>query len=288
MEDVLLQSYRGLSLQYKRVLFSDQEAFEKGDTSENASALDKVQHKLLRLVTSFSKFLNESSTYYQDLLVKLESLCSPSKNLEDTNRSELQRHIYRCLLYLGDLARYSEQNTDRKIKDFGIAQRYYERAAFVAPHSGNPHNQLAVLAGYSSAECVAVFYYFRSILAKSPFTGGYENLDILFRKVAKQYNIWHHVGQNSMDSGILDHGVGFNNSSGNKARISFFASHTCTAGSSHGFKALTGPKVAMLALVSTIHLMKGHGVPLVSFTTQRTSSTNSKSFWPTRCTATAC
>ncbi len=190
----------------------------KDDQNENASALDKVQHRLLRLVTSFSKFLNESSTYYQDLMLKLESHLSAPKNLCEKNKSELQRHIYRCLLYLGDLARYSEQNTDRKEKDFGIAQRYYERAAFVAPESGNPHNQLAVLAGYNSAECVAVFYYFRSILAKNPFTGGYENLDILFRKVAKQYDAWYQSSQESMESGIVDHGSSSNNNTGTKAR----------------------------------------------------------------------
>ena len=161
---------------------------KKEDTGENASALEKVQHQLLRLVTSFSKFLSDSSGYYQDLMLKLESIVNSSKTLDEKNKSELSRHIYRCLLYLGDLARYSEQNTDKKEKDFGTALRYYERAAFVAPQSGNPHNQLAVLAGYSSAECVAV-YYFRSILAKIPFTGGFENLDILFNKVAKLHEV---------------------------------------------------------------------------------------------------
>lgn len=44
--------------------------------------------------------------------------------------------------------------------------------------------QLAVLATYSDAECVAVYHYCRSILSLNPFSGGFENLSLLFAKNA--------------------------------------------------------------------------------------------------------
>lgn len=45
-------------------------------------------------------------------------------------------------------------------------------------------SQLAVLATYSDAECVAVYHYCRSILSLNPFSGGFENLSLLFAKNA--------------------------------------------------------------------------------------------------------
>jgi hypothetical protein len=163
--------------------------------------LDRAKHKLVRLVSSFSTFLIESTTFYQDLMINLEAkLNSVSSSNDDDaegsevndqkSREELRHHVYKCLLFLGDLARYAAQNEDGKEKNFSVALRYYERAAFVNPDSGNPHNQMAVLAGYSSAECVAVFHYCRSILSKNPFTGGHENLVILFNKVKRQHDAW--------------------------------------------------------------------------------------------------
>jgi len=41
-----------------------------------------------------------------------------------------------------------------------------------------------VLATYSDAECVAVYHYCRSILSLNPFSGGFENLSLLFAKNA--------------------------------------------------------------------------------------------------------
>jgi hypothetical protein len=150
---------------------------------------DKLRHKLLRIVTSFSAFLSDSSTFYQDLMLNLEGNMN-KKGVDSHSHEMLRHHVYKCLLFLGDIARYTEQNSDSKEKNFSVALRYYERAAFMEPESGNPHNQMAVLAGYGSAECVAVFHYCRSILAKKPFAAGLENLLIFYNKVRKQHEAW--------------------------------------------------------------------------------------------------
>lgn len=50
------------------------------------------------------------------------------------------------------------------------------------PTSGNPHNQLAVVATYTDAECVSVYRYCRSLMIESPFQTAHENLMLLFEK----------------------------------------------------------------------------------------------------------
>lgn len=50
------------------------------------------------------------------------------------------------------------------------------------PSSGNPHNQLAVLATYTDAECVSVYRYCRSLMIENPFQTAHENLTLLFEK----------------------------------------------------------------------------------------------------------
>lgn len=46
---------------------------------------------------------------------------------------------------------------------------------------------MAVLATYEDAEWVAVYHYARSIMSRQPFTGGVENLALLFKKNAQTY-----------------------------------------------------------------------------------------------------
>ncbi|CAM9821978.1 unnamed protein product, partial [Phaeothamnion confervicola] len=96
----------------------------------------------------------------------------------------LAQSVHRCLIFLGDLARYRELHSEsqQKDKDWGEAERRYHEALAVVPGSGNPHNQLAVLATYADAECVAVYRYCRSLMVESPFMTARENLSLLFDK----------------------------------------------------------------------------------------------------------
>ncbi|CAN0422107.1 unnamed protein product, partial [Hapterophycus canaliculatus] len=90
--------------------------------------------------------------------------------------------INRCFIFLGDLARYRELHGENSVKDWTTAERYYHQALAVLPTSGNPHNQLAVLATYTDAECVSVYCYCRSLMIESPFQTAQENLTLLFEK----------------------------------------------------------------------------------------------------------
>ncbi|CAN0400676.1 unnamed protein product, partial [Discosporangium mesarthrocarpum] len=58
----------------------------------------------------------------------------------------------------------------------------FAQALAILPTGGNPHNQLAILATYTDAECVAVYRYCRSLMIKHPFQTARENLNLLFEK----------------------------------------------------------------------------------------------------------
>jgi hypothetical protein len=60
---------------------------------------------------------------------------------------DAQASCHRCLIYLGDLARYKELHSDGKAKDWAIVANYYLQAAALWPASGNPHNQVSILCG---------------------------------------------------------------------------------------------------------------------------------------------
>ncbi|CAG8756580.1 5398_t:CDS:2, partial [Racocetra persica] len=59
---------------------------------------------------------------------------------------------HKSLIFLGDLARYRELQTEKPRKNWSIACDYYNHARHLVPESGNPHNQLAVIATYSADE----------------------------------------------------------------------------------------------------------------------------------------
>lgn len=145
----------------------------------------KARHHFVRLVSTYTKLLCSSFVFYQDLMLTLEDRVKQSEDAADAE--SYIRSIHRCSLYLGDLSRYREQISEGKEKNYAEAMRYYERAAFLVPSSGNPHNQLAVLATYGNSELVAVYHYCRSVLVTQPSSVGYENLRILFEKNAKAH-----------------------------------------------------------------------------------------------------
>jgi protein SMG7 len=59
-----------------------------------------------------------------------------------------QLSCHRCLIFLGDLARYKEvhgNGHDTRSIDFSVAAGYYLQAASLWPPSGNPHNQVLAI-----------------------------------------------------------------------------------------------------------------------------------------------
>ncbi|XP_051576008.1 nonsense-mediated mRNA decay factor SMG5-like [Myxocyprinus asiaticus] len=97
-----------------------------------------------------------------------------------------QMACHRCLVYLGDLARY--QNELAGVEAEQLAERFYHQALSVAPHVGMPFNQLGTLAGSKFYNVEATYNYLRCIQSETPFDGAYGNLKRLFDKAAKMYH----------------------------------------------------------------------------------------------------
>ncbi|GCC18507.1 hypothetical protein chiPu_0022371 [Chiloscyllium punctatum] len=93
---------------------------------------------------------------------------------------------HRCLMYLGDLARY--QNELAGVDTEQLAERFYYQSLSVAPQVGMPFNQLGTLAGSKHYNVEATYYYLRCIHSEVPFEGAYGNLKRLFDKAAKAYH----------------------------------------------------------------------------------------------------
>jgi len=126
-------------------------------------------------------FVRASEKFYKQLLLRLRA---------DDRAEPRTRSTHRCLLFLGDLARYRELCSgagDARSKSprvWADADRYYRLALAVVPSSGHPHNQLAVLASYCELNVVVVYRYIRALCAAEPFATAGGNLFSLFLKRA--------------------------------------------------------------------------------------------------------
>ncbi|CAN6816812.1 unnamed protein product [Brassica oleracea] len=118
---------------------------------------------------AFKMFLLRAAEFYRNLISKVEE------------SGFLCHRFYICL---GDLERYKEQylKTHEHPLNWSTAASYYLEAAKSWPDSGNPHNQLAVLATYVGDEFLALYHCVRSLAVKEPFPGASNNLLLLFEK----------------------------------------------------------------------------------------------------------
>lgn len=73
-----------------------------------------------------------------------------------------------CLVHLGDIARYRNQNKQ--------AELFYRHAVSLSPSSGQPYNQLALLEASRGDKLGTVFHYVRSVSVKHPFPVATANL----------------------------------------------------------------------------------------------------------------
>lgn len=154
----------------------------------------------------FKGFLSEATGFYHDMILKIRSkyglpLGDFSDGLvgqtvltkDEKKSSEMKKGLlscHRCLIYLGDLARYKALygEGDSISRDYAAASSYYLQATSLWPSSGNPHHQLAILASYSGDELGAVYRYFRSLATVSPFSRVRDNLIIAFEKNRHSYS----------------------------------------------------------------------------------------------------
>jgi len=156
--------------------------------AESKAMAHKARAELHAVCAAFGEFIAEALTFYQDLMGRYELLqiTQREEGGEEAGAGALEQHyvksIHRCLIFLGDLARYRELHSESTRKDWSQAEKWYYQAIDAMPTSGNPHNQLAVLATYTEAECVAVYRYCRALLCANPFPTAKENLSLLFEK----------------------------------------------------------------------------------------------------------
>ncbi|XP_043691198.1 protein SMG7 [Telopea speciosissima] len=162
--------------------------------------------RVAKIRSQFKTFLSEATGFYHDLILKIRAKYGlPLGNFSDDpenqtimakdakKSAEIKKGFlscHRCLIYLGDLARYKGLygEGDSKARDYAAASSYYMQAASLWPSSGNPHHQLAILASYSGDELVAIYRYFRSLAVDNPFTTARDNLIIAFEKNRQSYS----------------------------------------------------------------------------------------------------
>lgn len=155
-----------------------------------------VQHDSDSILKGFRDFLSEASEFYQSLILKIQESygfakdviifkkCSFSNGNKGSKVQKGQFLCHRCLVCLGDLARYNELHTHSDVhnRNWSIVASHYLNASIIWPDSGNPHNQLAILAIYIGDELLALYHCIRSLAAKDPFLNAWENLILLFEK----------------------------------------------------------------------------------------------------------
>ncbi|WOK99839.1 protein SMG7 [Canna indica] len=192
-------------LHYRRIDEFRQHINAATSAGSNASSGGKVlvrPDKVKKIRSVFKSFLMEATGFYHDLILKVRAkyglpnegteneivLSKDEKKLAEIKKGLMSCH--RCLIYLGDLARYKGLygEGDSISRDYGAASSYYMQAASLCPSSGNPHHQLAILASYSGDELMAVYRYFRSLAVEIPFSTARDNLIIAFEKNRQSYS----------------------------------------------------------------------------------------------------
>lgn len=177
--------------------------------SSTTSQTGKGPNRVTKIRLQFKTFLSEATGFYHDLILKIRSkyglpighFSELTENQIVTEKDgkktvEMKKGLvscHRCLIYLGDLARYKGLygEGESKSRDYAAASSYYMQAASLWPSSGNPHHQLAILATYSGDELLAVYHYFRSLAVDSPFSTAKDNLIVAFEKNRQSYSQLH-------------------------------------------------------------------------------------------------
>ncbi|KAL3522292.1 hypothetical protein ACH5RR_015126 [Cinchona calisaya] len=154
----------------------------------------EAQSTINRYMEGFKSFLSEATEFYNNLIKTFREVCGlPGEvflyksersplSTAPMNLSKCQFACHRFLICLGDLARYSELCKKHDTSKWSVAFTYYLEASRVWPASGNPHNQLALLARYVGDAFLALYHCTRSLAVKEPFPDAWNNLMLLFEE----------------------------------------------------------------------------------------------------------
>lgn len=178
-----------------------------GDAAGNGGAeaakkmvgdLEKQLKQFLKEAIQLYRYIIER--YVKELMPLSQSQASALSDLsqqqEDERSLVIIASLYRMHIHLGDLYRYSLSHKQ--------AEECYLKSATLAPGTGNPFNQLAVVAQQSqdSMTVVALYYYARSLMAtREPFETSRSNLVRLFESNRK----W--LDEHSRDEDVHSRGI---------------------------------------------------------------------------------
>ncbi|KAL4367365.1 hypothetical protein GQ457_05G029240 [Hibiscus cannabinus] len=149
-----------------------------------------------KCIEGFKSFLLNATEFYKKVLEKIQSHYGLPKESSSFKRGGIDASVeptklrkchflcHRFLVCLGDLARYMEQvdKSSAVLHNWSVAATYYLEAERAWPDSGNPQNQLAVLAIYVGDESLALYHCVRSLAVKEPFPDAWNNLILLFER----------------------------------------------------------------------------------------------------------
>lgn len=128
--------------------------------SNNAQGVPTRPDRISKIRLQFKTFLSEATGFYHDLILKIRAkyglplgfFSEDADNRMATDKdgkksADMKKGLiscHRCLIYLGDLARYkgSYGDVDSKNREYTAASSYYLQAASLWPSSGNPHHQV--------------------------------------------------------------------------------------------------------------------------------------------------
>jgi hypothetical protein len=221
-----IEEYRKIIKKYHMAAFPQTATTTTSSTNASTAAsssqqqqqkIEKAKEKLRKTCRNFQSFLEESSKYYDSLFKKLKHLYDNFRNENNSKFAKIiLNSLHKNLIIQGDLSRYSELYKEDPNKNWKTAQKHYLHALELMPNSGNPHNQLAVIATYQNDECEAIYRYFRSLAVSRPFISARENLTLLFEKNRNNFEMmasemkqqksrkYKNRGTSQNDSEILD------------------------------------------------------------------------------------
>ncbi|KAK4053970.1 hypothetical protein OIO90_003807 [Microbotryomycetes sp. JL221] len=146
--------------------------------------------------------------------VEVETDATEQQVQADEERSKQRKRAlplaHKALIFFGDLARYRElysepssksnnsrrggkqkqheqQEKDKKAKNWTRAAECYHQARLLMPDDGNPSNQLAVLAQYSSDTLSSTYHYYRALSVMSPFSTARANLKHVYSRAVSRW-----------------------------------------------------------------------------------------------------
>lgn len=143
-----------------RAQFNSVSTSNVSSATQNGNSGPARSDRLARIRSQFKTFLSEATGFYDELMLKIKVKYGlPLDDFSD----EYENHVFqsedgqktadkkkalischRCLIYLGDLARYKGlyADVDSKTEAFDEAWSHYTKACSLWPSGGNPHHQV--------------------------------------------------------------------------------------------------------------------------------------------------